>query len=185
MTYYDMQQEKIKRLKQALRSCSMHDCSNACVFSNKHPFVCLNEMHKELVIFINQLEDKNYKLEQNLKQCENGYELELVRERYENFVLKNKIIEYENINQQLKKQVKELEEQRDRQAYIAEDLIEEKHRQTEQVREEMAREIITFIESLKVKEDGRHQWREDHNYCIDKIICKINQKFINSVEVEE
>lgn len=79
----------------------------------------------------------------------------------------------------------ELEEQRDRQAYIAEDLIQEKHRWTEQTREEMAREIVAFIESLKVKEDGRHQWREDHNDCIDKVILKINQKFINSVEVEE
>ena len=143
MTYYDMQQEKIKRLKQALQSCSMHDCSNACVFSNKHPFACLNEMHKELVIFINQLEDKNYKLEQNLKQCKNGYELELARERYKNFVLKNKTIEYENINQQLKKQVKELEKQRDRQAYITEELIQEKHRWTDQARKETAKEVVT------------------------------------------
>lgn len=81
--------------------------------------------------------------------------------------------------------IEELEEQRDRQAYIAEDLIQEKHRWTEQTREEMAREIVSFIESLKVKEDGRHQWRENYNDCIDKVILKINQKFINSVEVEE
>ena len=48
----------------------------------------------------------------------------------------------------LESQVTELEEQRDRQAYIAEDLIQEKHRWTEQARRETARE---FADKLKAK----------------------------------
>ena len=47
---------------------------------------------------------------------------------------------------ELEKQVAELEEQRDRQAYIAEDLIQEKHRWTEQERKKTAKEIIKMIE---------------------------------------
>ncbi len=46
----------------------------------------------------------------------------------------------------LKKEVKEMEEQRDEQAYITEDLIQEKHRWTEQARKETAREILEYIE---------------------------------------
>ena len=46
---------------------------------------------------------------------------------------------------ELEKQVKELEEQRDRQAYIAEELIQEKHRWTEQARKETARDILKDI----------------------------------------
>ena len=45
----------------------------------------------------------------------------------------------------LESQVTELEEQRDRQAYIAEDLIQEKHRWTEQARKETAREILNEV----------------------------------------
>ena len=52
--------------------------------------------------------------------------------------------EYEN----LKKQVKELEEQRDEQAYITEDLIQEKHLWTEQARKATAREILTMAIQL-------------------------------------
>lgn len=54
-----------------------------------------------------------------------------------------------------------------------------------QARKETAEKIIAFIETLKVKEDGRHQWREDHNDCIDKVILKLNQKFINGIEIKE
>jgi hypothetical protein len=42
--------------------------------------------------------------------------------------------------------IEELEEQRDRQAYIAEDLIQEKHRWTEQARREIAEIIIHDLE---------------------------------------
>ena len=60
-------------------------------------------------------------------------------------------LKYEIENQQLKKQLKELEEQRDRQAYIAEELIQEKHRWTEQARKETAKEFAERLEE-KCKE---------------------------------
>lgn len=46
---------------------------------------------------------------------------------------------------ELKKQLAELEEQRDRQAYIAEELIQEKHRWAEQARKETAKEILNRL----------------------------------------
>ncbi len=52
-------------------------------------------------------------------------------------------------------------------------------------RKETAREIIAFIETLKVEEDGRHEWRDRHNDAIDRVILKLNQKFINCVEIKE
>ena len=53
----------------------------------------------------------------------------------------------------------------------------------ELARKEMVKEIINFIESLKVKEDGIHQWRENHNDTIDKVLLKLNGKFVNGTEV--
>ena len=55
----------------------------------------------------------------------------------------------------------------------------------EMTREKMAKEVINFIETLKVKEDGKHVWRDNHNDCIDKVILAINHKFINGVVEEE
>lgn len=54
-------------------------------------------------------------------------------------------IKYDIENKQLKKELQELEEQRDRQAYIAEELVQEKHRWTEQARKETAKEIIEMF----------------------------------------
>lgn len=51
----------------------------------------------------------------------------------------------------------ELEEQRDRQAYIAEDLIQEKHRWTEQTREEMAKKLLNDI-----KRDAENSYLFDY-----------------------
>ena len=45
----------------------------------------------------------------------------------------------------LENQLSEMEEQRDRQAYIAEDLIQEKYRWTEQARKEAAREFVYLL----------------------------------------
>ena len=42
-----------------------------------------------------------------------------------------------------------MEKQRDEQAYITEDLIQEKHRWTEQARKEMAKEIIKLIDEIE------------------------------------
>lgn len=50
---------------------------------------------------------------------------------------------------------------------------------------ETVKRAIDFIETLRVKEDGRHQWREDHNDCIDKVIFKLNLEFMNSFEIKE
>jgi hypothetical protein len=58
-------------------------------------------------------------------------------------------LKYEIENQQLKKQVAELEEQRDRQAYIAEELIQEKHRWTEQARKETVKECANWLDNEK------------------------------------
>ena len=59
--------------------------------------------------------------------------------------------EYEN----LKKELKEMEEQRDEQAYITEDLIQEKHLWTEQARKEtaekFARKVKEVISILKTE----------------------------------
>ena len=46
---------------------------------------------------------------------------------------------------ELKEQLKELEEQRDEQAYITEDLIQEKHLWTEQARKEMTEKIFDIL----------------------------------------
>ena len=46
---------------------------------------------------------------------------------------------------ELERKLKELEEQRDRQAYIAEDLVQEKHRWTEQARKETAEKLLNEI----------------------------------------
>ena len=63
--------------------------------------------------------------------------------------------------------------------YIGADEIEK------QARKEMARELICFIEQLKIKEDGRHEWRDHHNDAIDKVIFAINKHYINNIEAEE
>lgn len=54
---------------------------------------------------------------------------------------------------ELERKLKELEEQRDRQAHIAEELIQEKHKWTEQARKETAKEIL----SLAIKHDNGYE----------------------------
>lgn len=38
-------------------------------------------------------------------------------------------------------------------------------------------EIITFLETLKVEEDGRHIWRDYHNDCIDRCRKALTEKY--------
>lgn len=64
--------------------------------------------------------------------------------------------------------------------YIAEQIYNAKYRKES----DTAREILQYMETLKVEEDGQHQWRVEHNSCIERISCKIQQKFINGVEVK-
>ena len=47
-----------------------------------------------------------------------------------------------------------------------------------------AYEIFEIIEQCRVKEDSRYGWRKHHNDCIDKIVCAIQGKFINKMEIE-
>lgn len=55
------------------------------------------------------------------------------------------LADLKTIIKQQNDRIAELEEQRDRQAYIAEDLIQEKHRWTEQARKETAKEILEWL----------------------------------------
>ena len=47
-------------------------------------------------------------------------------------------------------------------------------------REKTAEKCLQLLESMKVHEDGRHEWRDHHNDCIDK--CKA--KFAKEFEIE-
>ena len=54
-----------ENIKKALEHCVIHDCSDSCIFSNKHPFACLTEMHKQLLTLINELESENESLQRD------------------------------------------------------------------------------------------------------------------------
>ena len=85
-----MESEKVKEIKKALEHCAIHDCSDSCIFSEKHPFACLTEMHKQLSTLINELESENEGLaEENerLKNCIATLEYKLdAKESYYNAV---------------------------------------------------------------------------------------------------
>ncbi len=80
----------------------------------------------------------------------------------------------------LEKQIAELEEQRDKQAYIAEELIQEKHRWTEQARKETAKEI--FKEIMKTPYYNEYAERQGYLIRLEKF-NEIAKQF--GVEVEE
>lgn len=67
-----MESEKVKEIKKALECCVIHDCSDSCIFSEKHPFACLTEMHKQLLTLINELESENERLKTQLAQANAG-----------------------------------------------------------------------------------------------------------------
>ncbi len=83
---------------------------------------------------------------------------------------------------ELKKQVNELEEQRDRQAYIAEELIQEKHRWTEQARKETAKEIFYKLKETLIINNEENTEFFDYDYTLETI-DKLAKQF--GVEVEE
>jgi Fe2+ transport system protein B len=85
---------------------------------------------------------------------------------------------------ELKKQLNDMEEQRDRQAYIAEDLIQEKHRWTEQAVEDTAKEIYELIDSVKEvfpNDICGYEMANGWSMCVDKLKEIIKSK---GVEVE-
>jgi predicted RNase H-like nuclease (RuvC/YqgF family) len=94
-----MESEKMKEIKKALECCSTlmdknatsEEQDNAC---NNCPYQvngrCSWVLDKDALELINELEsenerlqNKNYQLEQDLGQCENGYKLELHTARYQ------------------------------------------------------------------------------------------------------
>ena len=85
-----------------------------------------------------------------------------------------------NTVEALENKLKEVEEQRDRQAYIAEELIQEKHRWTEQARKETAKEILQalldFVNCEKINQG--HSFEK-----IKETLIKVAKAY--EVEVEE
>ena len=92
-----MESEKVKEIKNALEHCVIHDCSDSCIFSEKHPFACLTEMHKQLLTLINELEEEN----ERLKGYRKNYSRTLARLKSENQQLKDRIAELEKENERL------------------------------------------------------------------------------------
>lgn len=88
---------------------------------------------------------------------------------------------------ELERKLKELEEQRDRQAYITEELIQEKHRWTEQARKETAEKIYKLVDNkLDLYRNGvigGTLYDSGYQTAISDIKQKI--KDIYGVEVEE
>ena len=95
-----MNSEKVKEIKKALKFCTSlkkrcRDCSYSeigCYKLFKDILTIINELESEN----ERLQDKNYQLEQNLGQCENGYKLELHTERLIHKQLKDRIAELES-----------------------------------------------------------------------------------------
>ena len=82
---------------------------------------------------------------------------------------------------ELERKLKELEEQRDKQAYITEELIQEKHRWTEQARKETAKEIFeTLYEEFGLEEIGKNSRIKVTKFGFLNVFRKILSK-----EVEE
>lgn len=88
---------------------------------------------------------------------------------------------------ELEKQISELEEQRDRQVYISENLIQEKHRWTEQARKETAEKFVKKLENgidnldIILHEDNDEQYVSINQLL--KFIDEIAKQF--GVEVEK
>lgn len=80
-----MESEKVKDIKKAL------ECwQESVMLSTDENYVSHKVYNREILDYINELEsenerlqNKNYKLEQNLGQCENGYKLELHTARFQ------------------------------------------------------------------------------------------------------
>lgn len=132
---------------------------------------CRVNLLADILTLINELESENEALQKGVKRLKKRYnetitknadecvkkfcETTMYHEQKklvnENQQLKDQIADLEKQGkviiskeeyERLKKQLKELEEQRDKQAYITEDLIQEKHLWTEQARKKTAREIL-------------------------------------------
>lgn len=131
-----MEREKVKKIKKVLEEGQFNTITHHQKEGNP-----IKISFADILIYINELESENERL---LEQRNKTY----------NIWVKD--------TEQLKDRIAELEEQRDRQAYIAEELIQEKHRWTEQARKETAKEIFEKIKTELEK------YRLDNEYFIDK-----------------
>lgn len=130
-----MESEKVKEIKKTLGYCSTplwtkcYNCSRAGEDS-----LCMYRLQADALTLINELERENERLA-NLLETERI----VAKQR------STKLEKAEHDRDRYKKRIAELEEQRDRQAYITEELIQEKHRWTEQARKETAIEILNDL----------------------------------------
>ena len=84
-----MESEKVKEIKKALENCQKNNCLD-CPYFIDEKNCRANDLLLDTLTLINELEsenerlkNKNYQLEQDLGQCENGYKLELHTARYQ------------------------------------------------------------------------------------------------------
>lgn len=64
--------------------------------------------------------------------------------------------------------------------------IEELIQVEREARKQVVEDVLAPLDEMKVKEDDRHQWRENHNDCIEKCKAKIAKKFgVIRSDVEE
>ena len=117
-----MKSEKVKEIKELLRCLNGEKPCTDCYINEvarEQETCCINVVADMTLELINELEsenerlgNKNYQLEQNLGQCENGYKLELHTARYQlrgvNEDLKkaqDRIAELEKENEKLKNRI--------------------------------------------------------------------------------
>ena len=112
-----MESEKVKEIKKALEDNATREHYNSLWYMDDCK--CITVFYADILTLINELEsenerleNENYKLEQNLGQCENGYELELHTARCqvyfmeetveklkkENEILRNAKVVYETVD---------------------------------------------------------------------------------------
>lgn len=116
-----MEEKKLtdEEIVKALECCSKSwDCNNCkCDKENNNRFICSENLLKDCLNLIHRLkseneklkkviaeqnseierlEDEKYKVEQNLKQCENGYKLELHTARFDMRMNRERVAELQN-----------------------------------------------------------------------------------------
>ena len=160
-----MNSEKVKEIKKALENCQKNNCVD-CPYFIDEKRCRANDLLLDTITLINEfesenerLENKNYQLEQDLGQCENGYKLELHTAR----------CQLHSANEDLKKNQKriaELEKVYDRQVRIINDL------NIEVVKEQ--EKLPKFAERLKEKCKERYMLLHNHT-CFGDIEFEINE----------
>lgn len=53
----------------------------------------------------------------------------------------------------------------------------ERQRELDQARKQVVKEVLKLLDEMRVEEDDRHQWRENHNDCIEKCKVKLAKEF--------